>query len=289
VQGRFTSPDSFFGRKTNPQTLNLYAYVLNNPLKWADPTGHSAQGSKKDPIKVGEIDHVEIADKLPEKKPGLLSRIWGGLKKIGSTVGTGLKLAGNAYFASGTPMGFESDLPAYIEHRTGINPGTVAAGVILPEVGGAVIAEGAVASEVAEGTAVVVDVLAESGVVATEEGGGFAFSQITSSAQFSDEGFFASKTIGQVANELRTGALSPSQLPVQFIEGEGTNLIVNTRSSLSLMRANIPPSQWTLLNMSPDVATQAKITARLLSNGLTRQGTPILRITGLGKAASSLR
>jgi len=38
--GRFTSADSFGGKLSNPQSLNLYAYVLNNPLKWIDPTGH---------------------------------------------------------------------------------------------------------------------------------------------------------------------------------------------------------------------------------------------------------
>jgi RHS repeat-associated protein len=43
VQGRFTSPDSFGGFISNPQTLNLYAYVQNNPLAYADPTGHFAQ------------------------------------------------------------------------------------------------------------------------------------------------------------------------------------------------------------------------------------------------------
>jgi len=41
TMGRFTSPDTFGGRLTNPQTLNLYAYVLNNPLKYNDPTGVS--------------------------------------------------------------------------------------------------------------------------------------------------------------------------------------------------------------------------------------------------------
>jgi RHS repeat-associated protein len=43
VQGRFTVPDSFGGSGSNPQTLNLYAYVRNNPLKYVDPTGHFAQ------------------------------------------------------------------------------------------------------------------------------------------------------------------------------------------------------------------------------------------------------
>lgn len=25
----------------NPQALNRYAYVLNNPLRWTDPSGHT--------------------------------------------------------------------------------------------------------------------------------------------------------------------------------------------------------------------------------------------------------
>ncbi|MBL8171498.1 MAG: hypothetical protein JNJ50_25275 [Acidobacteria bacterium] len=53
LHGRFLKPDSFGGRLTNPQTLNLYAYVINNPLKWVDPTGHSAQDPKKDSEPIG--------------------------------------------------------------------------------------------------------------------------------------------------------------------------------------------------------------------------------------------
>jgi hypothetical protein len=39
AQGRFTSPDPVAGSIFNPQTLNLYAYVWNNPLRYTDPTG----------------------------------------------------------------------------------------------------------------------------------------------------------------------------------------------------------------------------------------------------------
>lgn len=39
VQGRFTSPDPFGMRKRNPQSLNRYSYVLNNPLRYWDSTG----------------------------------------------------------------------------------------------------------------------------------------------------------------------------------------------------------------------------------------------------------
>lgn len=47
AQGRFTSPDWSatpqavpYADPTDPQTLNLYSYVRNNPLRKADPDGH---------------------------------------------------------------------------------------------------------------------------------------------------------------------------------------------------------------------------------------------------------
>jgi hypothetical protein len=43
VLGRFLSPDSIVPRPGDPQMLNRYAYVRNNPLKYADPTGHDLQ------------------------------------------------------------------------------------------------------------------------------------------------------------------------------------------------------------------------------------------------------
>jgi RHS repeat-associated protein len=54
AQGRFTTPDYQIedeppdalpnGSLTNPQTLNLYAYVQNNPLSSIDPDGHASWG-----------------------------------------------------------------------------------------------------------------------------------------------------------------------------------------------------------------------------------------------------
>lgn len=41
AQGRFTSPDSpSYSKLSYPQTWNLYAYAVNNPLAYVDPTGH---------------------------------------------------------------------------------------------------------------------------------------------------------------------------------------------------------------------------------------------------------
>jgi RHS repeat-associated protein len=38
--GRFLQPDSIVPDYGNPQSLNRYSYVLNNPLKYTDPTGY---------------------------------------------------------------------------------------------------------------------------------------------------------------------------------------------------------------------------------------------------------
>src|SRR5258708_13920358 len=39
TMGRFMQPDPVGGHNEDPQTLNRYAYVRNNPLSLTDPTG----------------------------------------------------------------------------------------------------------------------------------------------------------------------------------------------------------------------------------------------------------
>ena len=41
----FTQPDTIIPNNYNPQTLNRYAYVVNNPLRYIDPTGHKFDDS----------------------------------------------------------------------------------------------------------------------------------------------------------------------------------------------------------------------------------------------------
>jgi RHS repeat-associated protein len=43
--GRFVSADTYLGEIANPASLNKYAYVLNNPYRYRDPTGHSPRGA----------------------------------------------------------------------------------------------------------------------------------------------------------------------------------------------------------------------------------------------------
>ena len=38
--GRFISEDSYWGKNTDPLSLNLYTYCYNNPVRYQDPDGH---------------------------------------------------------------------------------------------------------------------------------------------------------------------------------------------------------------------------------------------------------
>lgn len=69
--GRFTTPDTMKFGISMPQTQNRYSYVLNNPLKYTDPTGHIAQNqtntntntnynnqNKRDPVHAGTLSQM---------------------------------------------------------------------------------------------------------------------------------------------------------------------------------------------------------------------------------------
>jgi hypothetical protein len=60
----FISPDTIIPQPGNPQSLNRYAYCLNNPLRYTDPTGHD----------VSEDDYDEASQIIEELL--LLYGIW---------------------------------------------------------------------------------------------------------------------------------------------------------------------------------------------------------------------
>jgi len=61
--GRFISADSIAPGFANPQNRNRYSYVLNNPLKYTDPTGHC--GKSTDVAAETKVCEQEIANLEP--------------------------------------------------------------------------------------------------------------------------------------------------------------------------------------------------------------------------------
>ncbi len=51
--GRFLSADTIVPGYANPQNLNRYSYVRNNPIKYIDPTGHRACNNRQECLDIG--------------------------------------------------------------------------------------------------------------------------------------------------------------------------------------------------------------------------------------------
>jgi RHS repeat-associated protein len=64
TMGRMLSPDPIGGDLTDPQSLNKYAYALNNPLRFTDPTGLYVCKDSKDCSSKADIAFGKALDSL---------------------------------------------------------------------------------------------------------------------------------------------------------------------------------------------------------------------------------
>jgi len=56
--GRFLSADTIVPGYANPQNLNRFSYVTNNPLRYTDPTGHMMTDEGGGGLGVGGYTYV---------------------------------------------------------------------------------------------------------------------------------------------------------------------------------------------------------------------------------------
>ena len=100
------------------------------------------------------------------------------------------------------------------------------------------------------------------------------YAQKTFSQVFGDEGKFTGRTVADIADALRTGKMSPADVPIDHIIRDGNTLILNTRSSQALTQAGIPRSKWNAVNRTGEKLFEDNLTGQLKNNKLTSEGTP---------------
>ncbi|MBW8869301.1 MAG: RHS repeat-associated core domain-containing protein [Acidobacteriales bacterium] len=302
TQGRWISPDPYNGSYdlTDPQSFNRYAYLNNRPMNATDPTGLCGDG-----------DDSDCGDWNDDSGNGWsvwANGDWGGASYQlnfyydgGGSYGNTASISAN----SGSDWSWGLDALQLAINVASIIPGPQA--VVLNGINAGIsfargnTAEGfvytaaATLSAFTPGAGLAAKELQEVSIAvrsvedATLSTSALSFSQTTASPYFSRGGSLEGRSIANVADDLRAGTMTPQDLPVEYLTRDGNNLIINTRTSLALRQANVPITEWKLLNLTGDAQAEAEMTERLTRNRLTSQGTDTLRITGLGSKASTLR
>jgi filamentous hemagglutinin len=95
---------------------------------------------------------------------------------------------------------------------------------------------------------------------------------------------FAGQNIADVASGVRSGAISPDELPIQYVVRDGQNIAINNRSLLALTRAGVDPT--VTVDVTGDPFAEARITNRLNEMGGAPSET--IRVRGAGSNASYL-
>jgi RHS repeat-associated protein len=86
--GRFISPDSVVPEPGNPQSLNRYAYVMNNPMRYVDPSGNSWWESFLIGLAAGIVGGIVFAFTLNPVLAGMAGGFVAGAIQGGIATGT---------------------------------------------------------------------------------------------------------------------------------------------------------------------------------------------------------
>jgi|GEM_PF-4647827 len=109
---------------------------------------------------------------------------------------------------------------------------------------------------------------------------GAKWAQKTYSGAFSAGGRFAGKTVDEVAAGLRSGSISPGDVPIDIVVRNGQTLILNTRSSAALTKAGVSRGSWNVVNRTGQEFFENQLTNQLTRNSLNSAGTSTIRQSG---------
>lgn len=102
---------------------------------------------------------------------------------------------------------------------------------------------------------------------------GARFAQTTVREGFQKGGLFEGRTFSDVVGDLRSGVLTPKDIPINVVVRDGNTLILNTRSAMALTRAEIPRSSWNVVDRTGDDFSRASSMANFDAMASTAAAT----------------
>ncbi len=218
IMGRFTSVDPLSGWPSEPQSWNRYAYVLNSPLRYRDPTGMATTDARGN---------------------------WVGIYHGERNCATGDCLYWNAAKKQWEGEDPRPPIPWWdLPGQWFVGLGDLA---LNNDSSGATRVAYAYAANAGAGYAI---------GTATRFGTNwyllrnFRFAQSSARADFSAGGRLAGQTIDDVAGALESGALSAADVPIEVVVVNGTTLVLNTRSTVALVQAGVPRVLWNVKDVT---------------------------------------
>ncbi|WP_246604258.1 RHS repeat-associated core domain-containing protein [Alteromonas lipotrueae] len=294
--GRFLSVDPLIHMEGGSQGINPYSYIMNNPLAGVDPTGYDPEeevesfefeASTVESITVNAEGQVTVNfNNGAESQSFQASTVSVGNNTVdignqtqiaqqqgGASVGEALSAIGNAIADN-----WQSILTDTVDMAGDSNP-------IMGAASDFVGAEDAVDSVIAASEGDYGEAVASAGMVALSK-----FRVADDAIKFGQEsvknafahGPHKGKTIGEVAEGLRNGDISPDSLPVEYVVRNGERVALNNRSLTTLRRAGMQPTR--VLNRTGNREAE-----RLLNSHLRgAEPSDYIRIRGAGPRTSSI-
>ncbi len=285
--GKFLSADPKITYVHNPQGFNRYAYTQNNPLNFVDPDGFDKWSStaptatadsgiwnnSTSGVSNGDTGKNDLANgnvKGPTEPKGLKNQgsvgFVSSIDKSQSTIAWG-KTHQQIADARNRNSALLSGVTYSLVPGTGLpdglgqlKAGNVALGLAMTagELPGLKVGSAAV-----DGARLITR---EASVAAKGMPADAQFAQKTYGKMFSKDGAFAGRSVDDVAAALRSGAMKPSEIPVDYIVRDGRAVILNTRSSQALDAAGIARSEWNAVNRTGTLEFESRLTNQLSRN-----------------------
>jgi len=208
--GRFISRDTVLGRDGDTLSRNLYIYVKNNPLKYVDPTGNEEEKKQNDE------QMLTAGDKILLGATGILFT-------------GGRWLSEGARFVGGKVLGAAGFAYELFRPEGPVNAGEAE---ILAKCGDSCY------------TDTKLPIISAAGIIGSV-GTSFEMRQPMTALRFSSEPGvpinLRGKLVKDIIDDLKSGKLTPKDLPVGYAVANGHNVVLNNKSFSALRAAGMEP------------------------------------------------